>query len=85
MAEGMARLDILYQYGGIYMDTDVKLLKSYDELLFNKGFVGVERWGNINSGGGIGAVPHHPMIREMLEFRLKYPFIFEDGTDNHRK
>lgn len=30
------------------------------------GFVGVERWGNINSGGGIGAVPHHPMIQEMF-------------------
>ena len=78
----VARLDILYEYGGIYMDTDVKLLKSFDDLLFNKGFVGVERWGNINSGGGIGAVPHHPMIREMLDYRLKYPFIFEDGTQN---
>lgn len=78
----VARLDILYQYGGIYMDTDVKLLKPFDDLLFNKGFVGVERWGNINSGGGIGAVPHHPMIREMLDYRLKYPFIFEDGTQN---
>ena len=78
----VARLDILYEYGGIYMDTDVKLLKSFDELQFNKGFVGVERWGNINSGGGIGAVPHHPMIKEMLDYRLKYPFILEDGTQN---
>lgn len=78
----VARLDILYEYGGIYLDTDVKLLKPFDDLLYNKGFVGVECWGNINSGGGMGAVPHHPMIREMLDYRLKYPFIFKDGTQN---
>ena len=78
----VARLDILYEYGGIYLDTDVKLIKPFGELLFNKGFVGVERWGNINSGGGIGAVPRHPMIKEMLDYRLKYPFILEDGTQN---
>ena len=51
-------------------------------MIFNKGFVGVERWGNINSGGGIGAVPHHPMIKEMLDYRLKHPFVLEDGTLN---
>ncbi len=78
----VARLDILYQYGGIYLDTDVKLLKTLNGLLFNKGFVGVERWGNVNSGGGIGAVPHHPMIKEMLDYRLTIPFAFEDGTVN---
>lgn len=78
----LARLDILYQHGGIYMDTDVKLLKPLDELLNQKGFVGVEKWGNINSGGGIGAVPHHPMIREMLDYRLKFPFLLDDGSFN---
>lgn len=78
----VARLDILYQYGGIYMDTDVKLLKPLDNLLYQKGFVGVERWGNINSGGGIGAVPHHKMIQEMLDYRLKFPFVMSDGSFN---
>lgn len=78
----VARLDILYQYGGIYLDTDVKLLKSLDEFLCQKGFVGVEQWGNINSGGGIGAVPHHPMIREMLDYRLGFPFVMSDGSLN---
>lgn len=78
----VARLDILYRHGGIYLDTDVKLIKPFGELLFNKGFVGVERWGNINSGGGIGAVSNHPMIKEMLDYRLNFPFILEDGTQN---
>lgn len=78
----VARLDILYKYGGIYMDTDVKLLKSFDGLLHQKGFVGVERWGNINTGGSVGAIPHHPMIREMLDERLKHSFTFNDGSYN---
>ena len=78
----VVRLDVLYQYGGIYMDTDVKLIKSFNEMIYNKGFVGVERWGNINTGGGVGAVKEHPMIKEMLDYRLKYPFIYEDGSLN---
>lgn len=78
----VARLDILYQHGGIYMDTDVKLLKPLDNLLYQKGFVGVEQWGNINSGGGIGAVPRHKMIQEMLDYRLKFPFVMSDGSLN---
>ncbi len=78
----VARLDILYRHGGIYMDTDVRLLKSLDGLLFKKGFVGTERWGNVNSGGGIGAVAGHPMIKEMLDYRAGFSFVHDDGTLN---
>ena len=28
-----ARLDIIYNYGGIYPDTDVEIIKSFDEYL----------------------------------------------------
>lgn len=37
-----ARLAILYKYGGIYLDTDVQLLKSLDDLLNKKVFLGFE-------------------------------------------
>lgn len=77
-----ARLDILYQYGGIYMDTDVFLLKNLDELLYQSAFVGVEKWGNINTGGLSGAVPGHPMIKEMLDYRKRFHFVLEDGSLN---
>ena len=33
-----ARLDILYQYGGIYMDTDVEVVRGLDRLLYQKAF-----------------------------------------------
>lgn len=36
------RIDILYQYGGIYLDTDVEVLKNFDDLLSLTAFVGME-------------------------------------------
>lgn len=77
-----ARLDILYQHGGIYMDTDVTLFKRPDVLLHQPAFVGVEKWGNINTGGMAGAVQGHPMIGEMLAYRSRFHFILEDGSEN---
>ena len=78
----VARFDILYEHGGIYLDTDVELLKSLDEMLYQEAFIGTEKWGNINSGGGCGAVPHHPMIKALLQSRENLSFVREDGKLN---
>lgn len=77
-----ARLDILCRHGGLYMDTDVELVRNLDELLYQTAFCGVEKWGNINTGGLSGAVAEHPMIRKMLEEREKASFLREDGSLN---
>lgn len=37
-----ARFDILYQYGGIYFDTDVEVIKPFDDILKNGSFMGCE-------------------------------------------
>lgn len=37
-----ARLDICYTYGGIYLDTDVEVVKPFDDLLSLQGFCGME-------------------------------------------
>ncbi len=78
----IARLDILFEYGGIYIDTDVELIKPLDELLYLDAFCGVEKWGNINFGQCSGAVPHHPMIKELLDYRKNEKFVYSDGTLN---
>lgn len=78
----LARLDILYEHGGVYMDTDVTLLKNLDVMLFQEGFIGTEKWGNINTGGGCGFVAGHPMLKTMLEYRKQFHFVMEDGTFN---
>lgn len=77
-----ARLDILYTYGGFYLDTDVELLRSLDDLRGQGALCGVEKWGNINMGGCSGAMKHHPMIGEMLAYRENIPFVYPDGTMN---
>lgn len=78
----VARFDILYEHGGVYLDTDVELLKSLDEMLYQEAFIGTEKWGNINSGGGCGAVPQHPMIKALLQRRENLSFVREDGKLN---
>lgn len=36
------RIKALYEYGGIYLDTDVEVLKSFNHLMHSKGFFGFE-------------------------------------------
>lgn len=78
----VARLDILYRYGGIYLDSDVELVRNLDELLYQPAFCSVERWGTVNMGGGSGAQPGNPVIKAMLDYRKDEPFVLEDGSLN---
>jgi len=41
-ASDVIRLYAIYKYGGIYMDTDVMVYRSFDPLLQNKAFIGRE-------------------------------------------
>lgn len=75
-----ARLDILYRYGGIYLDTDVELIKNLDELLYNSAFVGIEENAQINSGSAIGAISGHPMIKELMDEYKRLHFFDEAGN-----
>jgi mannosyltransferase OCH1-like enzyme len=60
------RLYVLYNEGGIYLDTDMLVLKSFDSFLRHDCFLGLEEPG-IASCGIIGAVGGHAYIAEMLE------------------
>ena len=63
-----ARLKIIYDNGGIYLDTDIKMLKSFDSLLENQCFLGVQQHGLcIATGLGIGAERHSKVVRSMME------------------
>lgn len=78
----IARLEILYEHGGIYLDTDVELVRSLNELLYQNAFTGVEKWGSINMGGCSGAIPKHSIIKKILDFRINERFIMENGLLN---
>lgn len=69
-----ARLDILYQHGGIYMDTDVEVIRPLDDLLYQQAFCGVEKWQVVNFGGCSGAVRGHRAVEALLDARANVFF-----------
>ena len=77
-----ARLDILYNEGGIYLDTDVELKRNIDDLLCQEAFCGVEKWQIINFGGLSGAVKGHPMVKRFLDARNDICFMDSEGNLN---
>ncbi len=77
-----ARLDLLYHHGGIYLDTDVELLRSLDELLYLDGFTSFEEYPTVNFGGGSGCRKGLPILKSLLEFRENISFRMPDGSMN---
>lgn len=61
------RLQILYEFGGIYLDTDMMLLKNIDNLLYDDCFFGAEDNNYIN-GAIIGAIPKNDFIKNIKDF-----------------
>jgi len=78
----IVRLDVLYEIGGFYFDTDVRMIKNLDELRYQKTFCGRERAGHVNFGGGSGSIPHSEVIKEILDFRRDVPFSLGSGQYN---
>ena len=76
-----ARLDIIYENGGIYLDTDVELVKNLDDLLENHAYIGFEDHKFINPGLGFGAEKNNPMIKNIMDsiYGSRH-FIKEDGS-----
>lgn len=61
-----ARLDIIYTYGGFYLDTDVELLKSLDPLRIHDCFLAREISCDVNTGLIIGAVKGHHFLKSNM-------------------
>ncbi len=61
------RLVVVYEHGGIYFDTDVETVKSFDALLEHSAFFGFENSEHVASGLGFGAVPKHSSIKAMMD------------------
>lgn len=57
---------VLYNCGGIYLDTDVKALKSYDPFLTDKFFIGFED-DVILEADTIGCEKGHLLIKDVLD------------------
>lgn len=76
------RIKIVYEHGGIYLDTDVELLKSLDSLLDGDGFFGFEDEKVVNTGLGFGSVANHPLLAALMRSYENSSFLNQDGTFN---
>ncbi len=76
------RLDVLYQYGGIYMDTDVEVIKNLSPMCRYKAFTGFENVESINDGQGFGCVSGMPILKEMMAcYDGDEPYETVDGVE----
>lgn len=77
------RLYALYNYGGIYMDSDVIVYKSFDDLLHLPYFIG-EDFVHCFEPAIIGAERHQDWTKCVLDRYEGLGFINDDGSYNMR-
>ena len=72
----------IYNYGGIYLDTDVLVLDDLEDLLKNKAFVGYEN-PQYPFTAVFGAEKNHPFLKSILEYYEHLSFEF-DANDQYK-
>ena len=79
-----ARLDIIYNEGGIYLDTDIELINNITDLLKDRMFCCFMNNFSISLGLGFGAIKHNKLIGEMRDYYDNCSFVNRDGSLNLR-
>lgn len=74
-----ARAKILYEYGGLYLDTDVKILKRFPNVTTENGFMGFERRAFLGTAV-IASKPHNENMRELVKYYETHDFVQKDGA-----
>ena len=73
------RFYALYHYGGVYLDSDVEVLKSFNDLLDLPYFMGAEK-AQTPEAAIIGAEKGCDWVKQCLDYYESRSFILEDGT-----
>ena len=74
------RLQVVYENGGVYLDTDVELRKPLDSLLAYRAYFGFEGTEWIATGLGFGAEKGCSVLKTMMDDYQQIPFLLEDGS-----
>ncbi len=75
------RLWALLNYGGVYLDTDIEILRPLDaDLLSERMVLGTDEGGYLTAL--MMAEPDHPYIKECLDAYHSISFVLEDGKLN---
>lgn len=72
------RLYALYHEGGIYLDTDVEVLKRFDDLLDDVAFAGFENNHTIATCI-FGSQKGNPLFKKFLDYYATRPFVLANG------
>lgn len=75
------RLYAVYNYGGIYMDMDVEVIKSFNDLLRNDYILGYEAAKGLEAGV-FGAPKKASWVKEVLEYYTSKEFALPNGLYN---
>ncbi|MFI3165982.1 MAG: capsular polysaccharide synthesis protein [Bacillota bacterium] len=81
-ASDLVRLLVVKEHGGIYLDTDVEVVKPFDELLVFDAFIGFENEEFCNTGQGFGSEANSKFIDVMIAEYENSVFINKDGSLN---
>ena len=74
-----ARLDVVNEYGGIYLDMDVELIDNIDKMLGFDAFFAMDTSDRIDLGSGFGAIKGHKLVKQIVEQYNDMQFIKENG------
>ncbi|MBQ7172520.1 MAG: glycosyl transferase [Clostridia bacterium] len=80
----VARLSALYRFGGVYLDADCKVLKSFDPLLDCHAFTGFGADNRELAACTLAFEAGDPFIKECLDSYETDSFLLPDGTPNTR-
>jgi hypothetical protein len=73
------RFYALYHHGGIYLDSDVEILRSLDDFLSLPYFMGTEKAGTIEAAV-MGSKPKAEWTKRCLDYYKDRHFLQEDGS-----
>lgn len=71
----------VYNFGGIYLDTDVEVLKSFNCLLDTESFMGLDSKGDLEAAV-FGAIPRTCWVKNALDYYKDRHFVNRDGSFN---
>ena len=74
------RLWVISEFGGVYLDTDVELIKPLNPFLKYSAFFGMEDNNLVATGLGFGAEKGMPVLKHLMSDYLDIPFMLPDGT-----
>ncbi len=74
------RLKVIFDHGGIYLDTDVELVRSLNSLVSGGPYMGFDEKGIVATGLGFAAQPGNKIIAEFLKDYDSIGFVLPDGS-----